>query len=70
MRLGPAPVNAREAVVTDRLYRGTLTRLTLAIGGAAVEATLAPDLAEAIAPGDRITVNLPPASLWVMPGAA
>ena len=70
VRLGPAPVNAREAVVTDRLYRGTLTRLTLAIGGAAVEATLAPDLAEAIAPGDRITVNLPPASLWVMPGAA
>jgi ABC-type Fe3+/spermidine/putrescine transport system ATPase subunit len=70
VRLGPASVNTREAVVADRLYRGTLTRLTLAIGGAAVEVTLVPDLAEAIAPGDRITVNLPPASLWVMPGAA
>jgi ABC-type Fe3+/spermidine/putrescine transport system ATPase subunit len=70
VRLGPAPVNTLEAFVAERLYLGTLIRLTLAIGGAAVEATLAPDLAESIAPGDPITVNLPPASLWVMPGAA
>jgi ABC-type Fe3+/spermidine/putrescine transport system ATPase subunit len=67
VRLGPAPLNTIEAVVTGRLYLGTLTRLTLALGDTRIEAALAPDLAEAIAPGDAITLNLPPASLWVMP---
>ena len=67
VRLGPAPLNTVEAVVTGRLYLGTLTRLTLALGGTRIEAALAPDLAEAVAPGDTLTLNLPPASLWVMP---
>jgi ABC-type Fe3+/spermidine/putrescine transport system ATPase subunit len=69
VRPGSAPVNAIGALVTDRLYLGTLTRLTLAVGDQQIEAALSPDLAESIAPGDPITVNLPPASLWVMPGA-
>jgi ABC-type Fe3+/spermidine/putrescine transport system ATPase subunit len=68
VRIGPAPVNAVEARVTDRLYLGTQTRLTLAVGEATLEAVLSPDLVEGVAPGDRVTINLPPASLWVMEG--
>ena len=67
MRIGPGAQNTLTARVADRLYLGTQTRLRLTVGEAAIEAVLSPDLVEGIAPGDAITVNLPPASLWVMP---
>jgi ABC-type Fe3+/spermidine/putrescine transport system ATPase subunit len=66
IRIGAAPVNAVAARVTERLYLGTQTRLTLAVGDATLDAVLSPDLVEGVAPGDGITINLPPASLWVM----
>jgi ABC-type Fe3+/spermidine/putrescine transport system ATPase subunit len=69
VRLGPAPLNALEGEVTERLYLGTQTRLRLRIGGAVLEAALPPDLVAGIGPGQRLTVNLPPASLWVMADA-
>jgi ABC-type Fe3+/spermidine/putrescine transport system ATPase subunit len=67
VRIGAAAINAFEARVTDRLYLGTQTRLALAAGGVTLEAVLPPDLVAKVAPGDAITMNLPPASLWVMP---
>jgi ABC-type Fe3+/spermidine/putrescine transport system ATPase subunit len=69
VRIGPAPVNALEAVVADRIYLGTQTRLLLTVGEAAIEAVLSPDLVDGVNAGDRITINLPPGSLWVMKGA-
>jgi ABC-type Fe3+/spermidine/putrescine transport system ATPase subunit len=66
VRLGAAAVNTLTGVVAERLYLGTQTRLRLQTGGTMVEATLAPDLAEGIGPGDTIHINLPPGSLWVM----
>ena len=67
VRIGIAPVNAIAALVAERLYLGTQTRLRLAVGDSIIEAVLSPDLAYGIATGDRITINLPPQSLWVMP---
>jgi ABC-type Fe3+/spermidine/putrescine transport system ATPase subunit len=69
VRIGPASVNALEAVVADRIYLGTQTRLLLTVGEAAIEAVLSPDLVDGVNAGDRITINLPPGSLWVMKGA-
>ena len=66
VRIGPGPVNTLEVQVTDRLFLGTQTRLTLAHGAARFEAVLSPDLACGIGPGDALTIHLPPASLWVM----
>jgi len=70
VRIGPAPVNALIGQVVDRHYLGTQTRLRLAVASQTIEAVLPPDLAHAIRPGDTITVNLPPDSLWVMEGTA
>ena len=68
VRIGPALVNALAARVAERLYLGTQTRLRLAVGETMVEAVLSPDVVEGIGPGDQITINLPPGSLWVMEG--
>ncbi len=67
VRMGPGAANSLTARVADRLYLGTQTRLRLMVGAAAIEAVLSPDLVEGISPGDALTINLPPASLWVMP---
>jgi ABC-type Fe3+/spermidine/putrescine transport system ATPase subunit len=69
VRIGPAPVNSLTATVAERLYLGTQTRLRLKVGDAAVEAVLSPDRVEGVGPGDTVTINLPPGSLWVMEGA-
>ncbi|MGQ0564208.1 MAG: ABC transporter ATP-binding protein [Gemmobacter sp.] len=67
LRLGTGAQNTLTCTVQDRLYLGTQTRLRLTLGETALEAVLSPDLVDGIAPGDSITVNLPPPSLWVMP---
>lgn len=69
VRIGPAEVNTLQAVVAERIYLGTQTRLRLTLGSTAIEAVLSPDLVDGVNPGDTITVNLPPGSLWVMGGA-
>lgn len=66
IRIGAAPVNALSALVIDRLYMGTQTRLRLRVGETELEAVLSPDLVEGIAAGQTIQINLPPQSLWVM----
>ncbi|MCX7301525.1 MAG: ABC transporter ATP-binding protein [Rhodobacterales bacterium] len=68
VRIGPAPVNALKARVSERLYLGSRTRLRLTVGETVVDAVLSPDLVEGIRPGDEITINLPPGSLWIMAG--
>jgi ABC-type Fe3+/spermidine/putrescine transport system ATPase subunit len=68
VRIGPATVNALQAVVAERIYLGTQTRLRLTIGTAAIEAVLSPDLVDGVNTGDTIAINLPPGSLWVMEG--
>jgi ABC-type Fe3+/spermidine/putrescine transport system ATPase subunit len=68
VRIGPAPVNALKARVSERLYLGSQTRLRLTVGETVVDAVLSPDLVEGIRPGDEITINLPPGSLWIMAG--
>lgn len=69
VRIGPAELNALQAVVAERIYLGTQTRLRLTIGSTVIEAVLSPDLVDGVTAGDTITINLPPGSLWVMEGA-
>ena len=66
IRIGEGPVNTLSVVVTERIYLGTQTRLTLRAGDTDLEAVLSPDLVEDIVPGQAIRINLPPQSLWVM----
>ncbi len=66
IRIGAAPVNALSALVMDRLYMGTQTRLRLRVGETDLEAVLSPDVVDGIAPGQTIQISLPPQSLWVM----
>jgi ABC-type Fe3+/spermidine/putrescine transport system ATPase subunit len=67
IRIGPATVNTLTALVVDRIYLGTQTRLKLRVGDTDLEAVLSPDLVEGITPGQTIQINLPPQNLWVMP---
>jgi ABC-type Fe3+/spermidine/putrescine transport system ATPase subunit len=66
IRIGPNAINSQTAVVTDRVYLGTQTRLKLQIGGIDLEAVFSPDLVEGILPGQTVLINLPPPNLWVM----
>ena len=66
IRIGAGAANTLNAQVIDSIYRGTQTQLKLRVGGIDLEAVLSPDLAEGILPGQVITINLPPQSLWVM----
>jgi ABC-type Fe3+/spermidine/putrescine transport system ATPase subunit len=67
VRIGGAAVNAIGTRVAETRFLGTRTRLSLLVGPVAIEAVVPPDLADGIAPGDPLTINLPPASLWVIP---
>jgi ABC-type Fe3+/spermidine/putrescine transport system ATPase subunit len=66
VRIGGASQNALSALVVDRLYMGTQTRLRLRVGEVHLEAVLSPDVVEGVAAGQTIQINLPPQSLWVM----
>jgi ABC-type Fe3+/spermidine/putrescine transport system ATPase subunit len=70
VRLGPAAVNQLEAVVRARQFLGKETRLVFAAGDTAFQASVPPDQAQGLAPGDIATLHLPPASLWVVPPVA
>jgi len=66
VRIGPADINNLQVGVRDKIFLGTQTRLKLQAGDVPVEAVLVPDQVEGINPGDEITVNLPPAALWIL----
>lgn len=66
IRLGPAAENSITAVVAERAFLGTRSRLTLSVGEVRIEAVLRPDEAEGLAVGDAVAVCLPRAALWVM----
>jgi ABC-type Fe3+/spermidine/putrescine transport system ATPase subunit len=70
IRLGKGAVNTLTAMVTDRIYMGTQTRLKLQVGEVALEAVVSPDLAEGITQGQEVGIHLPPQALWVMPLSA
>ena len=67
VQIGPG-VNGLMAVVTDRAFLGTQTRLMLQVGDVALEAVVSPDLAAGIVVGQPVQVHLPPGALWVMAG--
>lgn len=66
VRIGPGPANTFDVLVAERQFLGTQTRLTLSAGETRITADLPPDTVAGIGPGDALTINLPPDSLWVM----
>lgn len=66
LRLGPGE-NSRDATVTTLTFLGTQTRVALKVAGIALQALASPDTVRAVQPGDRITIALPPATLWLLP---
>ena len=67
VRVGDGEVNRLSVRVAERRYLGARTRLRLAAGGTVIEADLPPDSAAGLGEGDSLAINLPPASLWVLP---
>lgn len=65
VRIGPG-VNGLTAVVTDRAFLGTQTRLVVRVGEVGLEVVVTPDQAAGIAVGQSLQVNLPPGAMWVM----
>lgn len=66
IRLGPGE-NTLQAQVICRQFRGTQSRLHLAVADVTLFADLPPDQTATITPGSDLTIHLPPAALWVMP---
>lgn len=69
LRLGPGP-NAVAAMVREVGFLGSQCRVQLLVGATPLVALLPPGDAAALQPGGRVTVNLPPHALWVLPGQA
>lgn len=67
LRLASGP-NQRTARVQSVGFLGTQSRVEVMLDGETLTALLPPAEAAALAPGDEITLSLPPASLWVLPG--
>ncbi len=67
MRLGTGPENTLAARVTGLRFLGTQTRIDFDVAGQRLCGQFAPDQARDIAVGQNIPVNLPRASLWVIP---
>jgi ABC-type Fe3+/spermidine/putrescine transport system ATPase subunit len=66
--LGPGP-QGLSATVGQATFLGTQARVTLAVNGLELQALVTPDQARALAPGQAVGLTLPPAALWVLPGA-
>jgi len=60
--------NSLTVTVTDRSFLGTQTRLGLVHGTTRLEALVTPAEASLLQIGQPVTVILPPAALWVLPG--
>lgn len=68
IRLGPGP-NQRKAQIRAVTFLGTQTRVDLTVEGVALQSLVAPDADLPLAPGQEVTVSLPPSSLWLLPRA-
>ena len=68
LRLGPGE-NSRDATVTALTFLGTQTRVALQVAGIPLQALVPPDAVRGLQPGDRVTITLPPETLWLLPRA-
>ncbi len=59
--------NTLKAVVNERIFLGTQTRLRLVVGDEKLDAIANPNEVENISTGDSVNISLPASSLWVLP---
>lgn len=64
--IGGKGENTLSARLTQRVFLGTQTRLTFAVGDQAITAMASPDAVEGLAPGDAVAITLPRPALWVL----
>jgi len=62
----PGAANTLSAVIRDKIYLGTQTRLKLRIAEAEIDVITNPNEVEQAAPGQSLTVTLPPQALWML----
>ena len=67
IRFGAAQVNTVHAILADKTYLGTQSRLALQIGAARLDAIANTDDVAAFAVGMALPINLPPQALWLLP---
>lgn len=58
--------NRVEAKVISKIYMGTQTRLTLAVGDQIIQVLANPTEAATVDEGSETAISLPPSSLWVL----
>lgn len=59
--------NVLQAVVSERIFLGTQTRLKLQVGNEKLDAIANPNEVENVSTGDSVVISLPSSSLWVLP---
>jgi ABC-type Fe3+/spermidine/putrescine transport system ATPase subunit len=64
VQIGAGDCNVLTALVADRRYLGTQSQVQLKVGEVVIEALVSPDTAPA--PGQTVSIHLPPSALWVM----
>jgi ABC-type Fe3+/spermidine/putrescine transport system ATPase subunit len=64
--LGKATMNTLQATVLQSQFLGTQTKLKLQIGETLLEASVNPEKAQSLKPGDKLSIHLPPHHLWVL----
>jgi len=63
-----ADENRIETAVSDMIYLGTHTRMTLRVGEIEITALVNPEAANGLAVGDRLVASVPTTALWVLAG--
>ncbi|WDR06279.1 ABC transporter ATP-binding protein [Devosia rhodophyticola] len=66
VKIGPSQTNGLTAILEDRIYLGTQTRLRLRVGETMVEAIANPDEVGDFEVGGPVPIHLPPQALWVL----
>ena len=68
VRIGEASSkkNRLSAILTDKLFMGTQTRIKLRMGDELIDAVANPNEVAGISKGEEIEISLPPSSLWVL----
>ena len=58
--------NRMETIVSDLIYLGTHTRMTLRVGETEITALVNPEAANGLTAGDHLVASVPTTALWVL----
>ncbi len=67
IRLGPGTANTFTGTIRTCQFLGTQTAVTVDVADTPLRLSLPPDQAAGLAPGQPLTLHLPPDALWIFP---